>query len=59
MELTTIGRHIHNENINSTKKDTESVVEASKEVGLEVIIEKLKYMFCHFTRMQDKIIIQL
>jgi hypothetical protein len=31
-------------NINSTKKNTEALLEASKEVGLEVNPEKTKYM---------------
>jgi hypothetical protein len=31
-------------NINTTKKDTETLIDASKEVGLEINVEKTKYM---------------
>jgi hypothetical protein len=33
------------ENINTTNKNTEAVLDASKEVGLEVNAEKTKYIF--------------
>jgi hypothetical protein len=32
------------DNIDTTKKNTETVIDASKEVGLEVSTEKIKYM---------------
>jgi hypothetical protein len=31
-------------NIDTTKKNTESLIDASKEVGLEINVEKTKYM---------------
>jgi hypothetical protein len=45
------------ENINTTKKNTQALFEASREVGLEVNTKKTKCMFMSRTRMQDKIII--
>jgi transcriptional regulator NrdR family protein len=33
------------ENINATKKNAESLLDASKEIGMEVNSEKIKYMF--------------
>jgi hypothetical protein len=37
------------DNIDVIKKNTETLIDASKEVGLEIIIEKTKYMLlsCH------------
>jgi hypothetical protein len=37
------------DNIDTTKKNTETLIDASKEVGLEINVEKTKYMLlsCH------------
>jgi hypothetical protein len=35
-------------NINSIKKNAEALINASKEVGLEVNVEKTKYMFLSY-----------
>jgi hypothetical protein len=35
------------DNINTIKKNRESLTDANKEVGLEVNTEKIKYMSCH------------
>jgi hypothetical protein len=35
-----------NKNMNGVKKNTEALVATSKEFGLEVNTEKIKYMFC-------------
>jgi hypothetical protein len=40
------------ENTNAIKKNTETVLEAGRDVGLEANTEKTKYG-CHATRMQD------
>jgi hypothetical protein len=43
-------------NIGTTKKNRETLVDASKKVGLEVKVEKTKYICCYLvTRMQVKI----
>jgi ribosomal protein S2 len=39
--------------------DYEVVIDASKEVGLEVNAEKTKYMLCLVTRMQGKIMTKI
>jgi hypothetical protein len=52
--------NLSGENINITKKNTESLFVASKKVCLDVDAEKTKYlfMFSLVTRLQYKIIIQ-
>jgi hypothetical protein len=42
------------ENIDSVRKNTETLIDASKEIGIEVNTEKTKYC-CPFTRTQSKI----
>jgi hypothetical protein len=37
--------HLLGDNIDTTKKNAETLIDASKEVGLEVNAEKTKYMF--------------
>jgi hypothetical protein len=44
------------DNIDTIKKNTETLIGASKEVGLEVNAEITKYMLRLITRMQGKII---
>jgi hypothetical protein len=34
----------------------ETLIDASKKVGLEINIENTKYMFCPVTRLQGKIV---
>jgi len=43
--------------MNSIKKKTEALLEASKEVCLEVNAEKSKYMVYLATKMKNKIIV--
>jgi hypothetical protein len=42
--------------MNIIKKNT-ALLDTRKEIGLEVNVEKAKYILCHITRMQDKAII--
>jgi uncharacterized protein YbcV (DUF1398 family) len=46
--------NILGENIDTVQKNKEALLDAGKEVGLEVNSEKNKYMLCHVVR-QDKI----
>jgi hypothetical protein len=43
------------DNIDTIKKSTETLIDASKVVGPEINLQKTKYMFYLITRMQDKI----
>jgi hypothetical protein len=43
------------DNIDTVKKNTRTLIDASKEVGLEVNADNTKYMLCLITRMQSKI----
>jgi hypothetical protein len=43
------------DNINTIKKNTETLIKTSKEVGLEVNTEKTKLCCCLVARMQVKI----
>jgi hypothetical protein len=36
------------DNIDTIKKDTETLIDASKEVGLEINVEKTEYMFMFY-----------
>jgi hypothetical protein len=45
------------DNIDTIKKNTRTLIDASKEIGLEVNIEKLCICCCLVTRMQGKIMI--
>jgi hypothetical protein len=42
------------DNIDAIDKNTETLIDASKEVGLEINIEKTKYMLLLVARMQVK-----
>jgi UDP-N-acetylglucosamine 2-epimerase len=44
------------DNIDTIKKNTETLIDASKEVGLEINIEKTKYMLlsCHRNANQNQ-----
>jgi hypothetical protein len=43
------------DSMDTINKNTQTLTEASKEVGLEVNVEKTKYMLVSRTRMQAKI----
>jgi hypothetical protein len=43
------------DDIQTIKKNTQTLLDASKEVGLEVNTEKTKYMLLSRTKIQDKI----
>jgi hypothetical protein len=43
------------DNIDTIKKNTETLTDASKEVGLEINVEKTNLCCCFITRMQVKI----
>jgi hypothetical protein len=45
------------ENLNIIKKNAEALLDASKEIGLEVNSEKTKYMLCLVIRLQGRVII--
>jgi hypothetical protein len=43
------------DNIDSIEKNTETLIDASKEIGLEIYVEKTKYMLsCHQNVGQDR-----
>jgi hypothetical protein len=42
------------DNIDTTKKNTESLVDASKEVGLEINVKKTKYTLLSYHRNAGK-----
>jgi hypothetical protein len=44
------------DNIATVKQNTETLTDASEEVGLEENLEKAKYIYCPITRMRGKII---
>jgi hypothetical protein len=43
------------DNMDNINKNTQTLIDARKELGLEVNVEKTKYMWCLGTRMQAKI----
>jgi hypothetical protein len=43
------------DNIETINKNTETLIEVSKEVGLEINVDKLSICWCLATRMQMKI----
>jgi hypothetical protein len=49
--------NIQGGNINTIKKTMETLLQVSREVGLEVNTKKLSIWMCLVTKMQDKILI--
>jgi hypothetical protein len=43
------------DNIDTIKRDTQNLIDASKEIGLEVNIDKTSICCCFITKMQGKI----
>jgi len=41
--------------VHTVKENTKALVVASKEIGLEINVNKTKYMVCLEIRMQDKV----
>jgi hypothetical protein len=47
--------NLQKDNINTINKKAETLIDASKEAGLAINVEKTKYMLVSITRMQTKI----
>jgi hypothetical protein len=57
VNLTTDDDNLLGEDVNIVRQNKEALLHASKKVGLEIDAEKIKYMLCLVTRLQDKIVI--